>query len=73
MQKGRSIAKYVPGIGLLLGFTQEEEKNAMQEVSASVIAASADSIDVKIKFPELTLRREALPSPLPISRTTTEQ
>nr|BAC06191.1 vitellogenin [Acanthogobius flavimanus] len=70
---GKRIAKYIPGMAFLLCFTQEEEKNAMQEVSASVIAASADSIDVKIKFPELTLRREALPSPMPISSTETEQ
>uniref|UniRef100_A0A8C6TKD5 Vitellogenin 3, phosvitinless n=1 Tax=Neogobius melanostomus TaxID=47308 RepID=A0A8C6TKD5_9GOBI len=45
--------RYIPGMAFLWGFNQEEKRNARQEVSASVIAASADSIDVKIKFPEV--------------------
>lgn len=44
---------YIPGMAFLLGFYQQHEKNAKQEVSASVVAASADSVDVKIKFPEV--------------------
>uniref|UniRef100_A0A8C6T397 Vitellogenin 3, phosvitinless n=1 Tax=Neogobius melanostomus TaxID=47308 RepID=A0A8C6T397_9GOBI len=52
---GKSIARYIPGMAFLWGFNQEEKRNARQEVSASVIAASADSIDVKIKFPEVRL------------------
>ncbi|XP_072294395.1 vitellogenin 3, phosvitinless isoform X2 [Eucyclogobius newberryi] len=71
MEIRRTTAKYIPGMAFLLGFTQEEEKNSMQEISASVIAASADSVDVTIKFPELTLRREALPSPMEFSRNRT--
>lgn len=59
------VARYIPGMAFLLGFNQEEEKNTVQEVSASVTAASADSINVMIKFPELTVCREAFPSPLP--------
>lgn len=47
------IKSYIPGMAFLLGFYQQHERNAKQEVSASVIAASADSIDVKIKFPEV--------------------
>lgn len=62
---GRRVARYIPGMAFLLGFNQEEEKNTVQEVSASVTAASADSINVMIKFPELTVCREAFPSPLP--------
>uniref|UniRef100_A0A3B4AAV3 Vitellogenin domain-containing protein n=1 Tax=Periophthalmus magnuspinnatus TaxID=409849 RepID=A0A3B4AAV3_9GOBI len=73
VEHGRRIGNYVPGMGFFMGFNQEQERNAAQEVSASVIAASADSIDVKIKLPELTLRREALPSPMSVSTTTTEQ
>ncbi|XP_054458092.1 vitellogenin 3, phosvitinless [Anoplopoma fimbria] len=56
---------YVPGMTLLLGFSQKHERNAKQEVSASVVAASADSIDVKIEFPEYTVYRQAIPFPLP--------
>lgn len=41
-------------MAFLLGFYQQHERNAKQEVSASVVAASADSIDVKIKFPEVS-------------------
>lgn len=37
-----------------LGFYQQNERNARQEVAASVVAASADSVDVKIKFPEVS-------------------
>lgn len=47
------IESYVPGVAFLLGFSQQYERNAKQEVSASVVAASADSVDVKIKFPEV--------------------
>lgn len=47
------IENYIPGMAFLLGFSQQHEKNAKQEVSASVVAASADSVDVKIKFPEV--------------------
>lgn len=47
------IESYVPGMAFLLGFTQQNERNAKQEVSASVVAVSADSVDVKIKFPEV--------------------
>ncbi|AWP10878.1 Vitellogenin C [Scophthalmus maximus] len=50
---GRKIESYIPGIALLLGFNQQHETNAKQEVSASVVAASADSVNVKIRFPEV--------------------
>ncbi|KAE8294103.1 Vitellogenin [Larimichthys crocea] len=62
---GRRIESYVPGMAFLLGFSQQHERNAKQEVSASVVAASADSVDVKIKFPEYTVYRHAIPVPLP--------
>lgn len=47
------IESYIPGMAFLLGFSQQHERNAKQEVSASVVAASADSVNVKIKFPEV--------------------
>lgn len=47
------IESYIPGAALLLGFYQENERNAKQEVSASFVVASSDSVDVKIKFPEV--------------------
>uniref|UniRef100_A0AAQ6II12 Vitellogenin 3, phosvitinless n=1 Tax=Anabas testudineus TaxID=64144 RepID=A0AAQ6II12_ANATE len=47
------IGSYIPGMAFLLGFYQQHERNAKQEVSASVAAASADSVDVKIEFPEV--------------------
>ena len=47
------VESYIPGAALLLGFSEENERNARQEVSASVVVASADSVDVKIKFPEV--------------------
>lgn len=47
------IGSYIPGMAFLLGFSEQHERNAKQEVSASVVAASADSVNVKIKFPEV--------------------
>lgn len=47
------IENDMPGMAFLLGFSQQNERNAKQEVSASVVVASADSVDVKIKFPEV--------------------
>ncbi|KAM7011880.1 vitellogenin 3, phosvitinless [Tautogolabrus adspersus] len=62
---GKRIESYVPGIAFLLGFSQQHERNSGQEVSATVVATSADSIDVKINFPEYTVYRQAVPFPLP--------
>ncbi|KAK5930759.1 hypothetical protein CgunFtcFv8_026972 [Champsocephalus gunnari] len=62
---GERIERYVPGMALLLGFTEQVKGNTKQEVSASVIATSADSVDVHIEFPEYTVFRHALPFPLP--------
>uniref|UniRef100_A0A6Q2Y8M3 Vitellogenin domain-containing protein n=1 Tax=Esox lucius TaxID=8010 RepID=A0A6Q2Y8M3_ESOLU len=50
---GQSIQKYIPGIAFLLGFHQKPDRNAKQEVSATVVAATADRITMKIKFPEV--------------------
>lgn len=40
-------------MALLLGFTEQVKGNTKQEVSASVIATSADSVDMHIEFPEV--------------------
>lgn len=40
-------------MAFLFGFSQENESNAKQEVSASVMVTSADSVGVKVKFPEV--------------------
>ncbi|KAM3620307.1 uncharacterized protein V6R79_021373 [Siganus canaliculatus] len=61
----KRIESYIPGVALLFGFSQQHERNAKQAVSASVVATSADSIDVKLKFPEYTIYRQAIPFPLP--------
>lgn len=45
------IASYIPGTAYFLGFKEQQEKNAETTISASVVASSADSVDVKIKFP----------------------
>ncbi|XP_062279606.1 vitellogenin 3, phosvitinless isoform X2 [Scomber scombrus] len=62
---GRRTESYIPGMAFLLGFYQQHERNAKQEISASVVAASADSVDMKIIFPEYTVYRQAIPVPLP--------
>ncbi|XP_034737765.1 vitellogenin 3, phosvitinless [Etheostoma cragini] len=58
---GTRIESYIPGVAFFLGFYETHERNAKQEISATVVAASADSVDVKIKFPELTVYRQAFP------------
>ncbi|XP_068175413.1 vitellogenin 3, phosvitinless [Antennarius striatus] len=62
---GRRIKTYIPGMALLLGFTRQNQRNAKHEISASVVATSVDSIDVKIKLPEYTIYSHSLPVPLP--------
>uniref|UniRef100_A0A3Q3K2X2 Vitellogenin domain-containing protein n=1 Tax=Monopterus albus TaxID=43700 RepID=A0A3Q3K2X2_MONAL len=64
-EMGKTIERYIPGIAFLLGFYQQHERNTKQEVSASVVVASADSADVKIKFPEYTVHHQAITLPLP--------
>ncbi|KAF3690845.1 Vitellogenin [Channa argus] len=64
-EMGRTIESYIPGMAFLFGFYQQHEGNAKQEVSASVVAASADSFDVKIEFPEYTIYRQAIAVPMP--------
>uniref|UniRef100_A0A3B4TIN1 Vitellogenin 3, phosvitinless n=1 Tax=Seriola dumerili TaxID=41447 RepID=A0A3B4TIN1_SERDU len=58
-EMGRRIESYIPGMAFFLSFYQQHERNARQEVSASVVAASADSVDVKIKFPEVSQEKFA--------------
>ncbi|XP_077390473.1 vitellogenin 3, phosvitinless isoform X2 [Festucalex cinctus] len=59
------IKTYIPGMAFLLGFNQDYERNPKQELAASVVVASADSIDVRIQFPEYTVYRQSIPVPLP--------
>lgn len=47
------MERYIPGMALLSGFNQTSESNANQEVSASIVCASSDSIDVTIKLPKV--------------------
>uniref|UniRef100_A0A3P9DIS0 Vitellogenin 3, phosvitinless n=1 Tax=Maylandia zebra TaxID=106582 RepID=A0A3P9DIS0_9CICH len=42
------MERYIPGMALLYGFNQTSESNANQEVSASIVCASSDSIDVGV-------------------------
>uniref|UniRef100_A0A669D4K3 Vitellogenin 3, phosvitinless n=1 Tax=Oreochromis niloticus TaxID=8128 RepID=A0A669D4K3_ORENI len=62
-----SMERYIPGMALLSGFNQTWESNANQEVSASIVSASSDSIDITIKLPKYTVFRQAVP--LPFSST----
>ncbi|XP_049588160.1 vitellogenin 3, phosvitinless [Syngnathus scovelli] len=59
------IKTYIPGMAFLLGFNQQFENNPRQELSASVVASSSDSIDVRLRFPEYTVYRQSIPVPLP--------
>ncbi|XP_064190201.1 vitellogenin 3, phosvitinless [Anguilla rostrata] len=63
---GKRIQEYMPGMAFLLGFYQKHVKNPANQASALVVAASSKSIDLKIKIPELTVYRQAIPLPFPI-------
>ncbi|XP_065812413.1 vitellogenin 3, phosvitinless [Labrus bergylta] len=60
---GRRIQSYV--MAFFFGFSQQHERNPGQEISATVVVASADSINVNIKFPEYTVNCEGMSFPLP--------
>ncbi|KAJ8376432.1 hypothetical protein SKAU_G00070120 [Synaphobranchus kaupii] len=64
---GKRVQEYMPGMGFFLGFYQKHVKNPANQVSALVVAASHKSIDLKIKIPELTVYRQAIPLPLIIA------
>ncbi|XP_041695037.2 vitellogenin 3, phosvitinless [Coregonus clupeaformis] len=64
---GKSIEKYIPGMAFLLGFYQKHDTNAKHEVSASVVAATADSIAMTIKLPELTVYHQAIAIPIQVT------
>lgn len=40
-------------MALILGFYEKDERSDMQEISASVTGAAEDTVDVKIKLPEV--------------------
>ncbi|XP_037554173.1 vitellogenin 3, phosvitinless [Nematolebias whitei] len=62
---GKRIERYIPGMAFLYGFYQEHEENDKQEVSASVVAASPNTIHVKVKFPEYTVFYNNMSFPIP--------
>ncbi|XP_053723141.1 vitellogenin 3, phosvitinless [Synchiropus splendidus] len=62
---GHRVETYIPGMAFLLGFYQQNERNNRQEIAATLVAASEDSVDVKLQFPEYTVYRQAIPVLLP--------
>uniref|UniRef100_A0A8C5CB38 Vitellogenin 3, phosvitinless n=1 Tax=Gadus morhua TaxID=8049 RepID=A0A8C5CB38_GADMO len=64
---GKSIDRYIPGVALLLAFKEEHLSNHKQEMSASVVAASADSINVSVRFPKYTVYRQAISTPFAVA------
>ncbi|XP_054908990.1 vitellogenin 3, phosvitinless [Poeciliopsis prolifica] len=55
---GKRIERYIPGVALLHGFSQKNERNPEHEVSARVFGAWTDALDVEIKLPEYTLHKD---------------
>ncbi|XP_043985509.1 vitellogenin 3, phosvitinless [Gambusia affinis] len=58
---GKRIERYIPGVAFLHGFSEKNERNPEREVSATVLAAWTDSVDVEIKLPEYTVYKKAIP------------
>ncbi|XP_062306996.1 vitellogenin 3, phosvitinless isoform X1 [Osmerus eperlanus] len=67
---GKRVEEYIPGIAFFVGFYQKHESNIKHEISASVVATSADCMDMKIKFPELTVYQRAIPLPFQVQAYT---
>ncbi|XP_067287144.1 vitellogenin 3, phosvitinless [Pseudorasbora parva] len=61
---GQRIQEYVPGISYIMGFYQKYEKNPERQAAFTVVAPSPQSFDMRVKIPERTLYKKAIPSPI---------
>ncbi|XP_041912175.1 vitellogenin 3, phosvitinless [Alosa sapidissima] len=61
---GKSVEDYIPGMSLLLGFCQRHDANTAHEVSVSIVRESAQSLDIELKTPQLTVYRQGIFIPI---------
>ncbi|XP_050979330.1 vitellogenin 3, phosvitinless isoform X1 [Labeo rohita] len=61
---GQRIQEYVPGISYIMGFYQKYEKNPERQAAVTVAASSPETFDMRVKIPERTFYKKAIPSPV---------
>ncbi|KAK7128051.1 hypothetical protein R3I93_020596 [Phoxinus phoxinus] len=61
---GQRIQEYVPGISYIMGFYQKYENNPEHQAAVTVVALSPETFDIKVKIPERTIYKKAIPSPI---------
>uniref|UniRef100_A0A673LG27 Vitellogenin-like n=1 Tax=Sinocyclocheilus rhinocerous TaxID=307959 RepID=A0A673LG27_9TELE len=61
---GQRIQEYVPGISYIMGFYQKYEKNPERQAAVTVVASSPETFDMRVKIPERTIYKKAIPSPI---------
>ncbi|XP_048028632.1 LOW QUALITY PROTEIN: vitellogenin 3, phosvitinless [Megalobrama amblycephala] len=61
---GQRIQEYVPGMSYFMGFYQKYEKNPERQAAVTVVASSPETFDMKVKIPERTIYKKAIPSPI---------
>uniref|UniRef100_A0A673HB26 Vitellogenin-like n=1 Tax=Sinocyclocheilus rhinocerous TaxID=307959 RepID=A0A673HB26_9TELE len=58
------MIEYVPGISYIMGFYQKYEKNQERQAAVTVVASSPETFDMRVKIPERTIYKKAIPSPI---------
>ncbi|XP_026076644.1 vitellogenin 3, phosvitinless [Carassius auratus] len=61
---GQRIQEYVPGISYMMGFYQKYEKNPERQAAFTVVTSSPETFDMRMKIPERTIYKKAIPSPI---------
>nr|UPC69857.1 vitellogenin C [Opsariichthys bidens] len=61
---GQTIQEYIPGLSYTMGFYQKYEKNPERQAAVTVVASSTETFDMKVKIPERTIDKKAIPSPI---------
>uniref|UniRef100_A0A9J8BHP4 Vitellogenin 3, phosvitinless n=1 Tax=Cyprinus carpio carpio TaxID=630221 RepID=A0A9J8BHP4_CYPCA len=64
---GQRIQEYVPGISYIMGFYQKYEKNPERQAAVTVVVSSSQTFDMRVKIPERTIYKKAIPSPIDLA------
>uniref|UniRef100_A0A8C2KF29 Vitellogenin-like n=1 Tax=Cyprinus carpio TaxID=7962 RepID=A0A8C2KF29_CYPCA len=62
-----TMIEYVPGISYIMGFYQKYEKNPERQAAVTVVVSSSQTFDMRVKIPERTIYKKAIPSPIDLA------
>uniref|UniRef100_A0A8C1RKD2 Vitellogenin-like n=1 Tax=Cyprinus carpio TaxID=7962 RepID=A0A8C1RKD2_CYPCA len=62
-----TMIEYVPGISYIMGFYQKYEKNPERQAAVTVVVSSPQTFDMRVKIPERTIYKKAIPSPIDLA------